>query len=315
MAILVHALFTTDAAPLRQALLDAGIGKDMTASLENQVAQPSLTVEVTNAEATDADRFHQVMEETLTKLVRDGIDRTLLEASLNWMEFKMREADFGTTPKGLIYNMAVMTNWLYGEEPTEPLFYEENLQKLRAGLDNGYFEDLARRCLMENPHQVLVTMAPSRTMAAAREAALAMAAPERPENMDEDSPEGAVATGSYFVQLYPYVYATGDLEQWRAMTRQDCLFCGSVITNVTSLHDSGGWVDPWVHTITETGYSDPGPGSEYSRVDIVFSQEAAYTYDGTGAPPKVSDPVSRTQLILAMRYEDGHWIIRGGQVE
>ena len=151
--------------------------------------------------------------------------------------------------------------------------------------------------------------------AAAREAALAMAAPERPGNMDEDSPEGAVATGSYFVQLYPYVYATGDLEQWRAMTRQDCLFCGSVITNVTSLHDSGGWVDPWVHTITETGYSDPGPGSEYSRVDIVFSQEAVYTYDGTGAPPEIEDPKPRTQLILAMRYEDGHWIIRGGQVK
>ena len=151
--------------------------------------------------------------------------------------------------------------------------------------------------------------------AATREAALAMAAPERPENMDEDSPEGAVATGSYFVQLYPYVYATGDLEQWRAMTRQDCLFCGSVITNVTSLHDSGGWVDPWVHTITETGYSDPGPGSEYSRVDIVFSQEAVYTYDGTGAPPEIDDPVPRTLLILAMRYEDGHWIIREGQVE
>ena len=142
-----------------------------------------------------------------------------------------------------------------------------------------------------------------------------MAAPERPVNMDEDSPEGAVATGSYFVQLYPYVYATGDLEQWRAMTRQDCLFCGSVITNVTSLHDSGGWVDPWVHTITETGYSDPGPGSEYSRVDIVFSQEAVYTYDGTGAPPEIEDPKPRTLLILAMRYEDGHWIIREGQVE
>ena len=151
--------------------------------------------------------------------------------------------------------------------------------------------------------------------AAAREAALAMAAPERPENMDEDSPEGAVATGSYFVQLYPYVYATGDLEQWRAMTRQDCLFCGSVITNVTSLHDSGGWKDPWVHTITETGYSDPGPGSEYSRVDIVFSQEAAYTYDGTGAEPEVAEPHSGTVIIFAMKYVEGHWIIREGQVE
>ena len=151
--------------------------------------------------------------------------------------------------------------------------------------------------------------------AAAREAALAMAAPERPENMDEDSPEGAVATGSYFVQLYPYVYATGDLEQWRAMTRQDCLFCGSVITNVTSLHDSGGWKDPWVHTITETGYSDPGPGSEYSRVDVTFDREATYTYDGTGAEPEVAEPHSGTVIIFAMKYVEGHWVIREGQVE
>lgn len=151
--------------------------------------------------------------------------------------------------------------------------------------------------------------------AAAREVALAMPAPERPENMDENSPEGAIATATYFVQLYPYVYATGDLEQWRSMTRQDCLFCNSVITNVTELHDAGGWVDPWVHTINETGYSDPGPGSEYSRVDVAFAQEAVYTYDGTGSPPEVDDPKDRTLLILAMKYEDGHWVIRGGQVK
>ena len=151
--------------------------------------------------------------------------------------------------------------------------------------------------------------------AAAREAALAMAAPERPENMDEDSPEGAVATGSYFVQLYPYVYATGDLEQWRAMTRQDCLFCGSVITNVTSLHDSGGWRDPWSQNIVKTTYLDPDPGSEYSRVDVTFDREATYTYDGTGAEPEVAEPHSGTVIIFAMKYVEGHWIIREGQVE
>ena len=151
--------------------------------------------------------------------------------------------------------------------------------------------------------------------AAAREAALAMAAPERPGNMDEDSPEGAVATGSYFVQLYPYVYATGDLEQWRAMTRQDCLFCGSVITNVTSLHDSGGWRDPWSQNIVKTTYLDPDPGSEYSRVDVTFDREATYTYDGTGAEPEVAEPHSGTVIIFAMKYVEGHWIIREGQVE
>lgn len=151
--------------------------------------------------------------------------------------------------------------------------------------------------------------------AAAREAALAMPAPQKPENMDENSSEGAIATAIYFVQLYPYVYATGDLEQWKSMSRQDCLFCNSVITNVKELHESGGWKDPWVHTITQTGYSDPGPGSEYSRIDILFDQEAAYKYDGTGAPPEVNESQTNTLLILAMKYEDGRWIVREGQVE
>lgn len=151
--------------------------------------------------------------------------------------------------------------------------------------------------------------------AAEREAALAMPAPQRPGNMDENSSEGAIATATYVVQLYPYVYATGDLEQWKAMSQQDCLFCNSVITNVGKLHEAGGWKNPWTHTITQTGYADPGPGSEYSRVDVVFDQEASYSYDGTGAPPDVSEPATGTLLILAMKYVDGHWIVRGGQVE
>ena len=151
--------------------------------------------------------------------------------------------------------------------------------------------------------------------AAAREAALAMPAPEKPENMDENSSEGAIATATYFVQLYPYVYATGDLEQWKSMSRQDCLFCNSVITNVKELHESGGWRDPWAQTVVQSGYSDPGPGSEYSRVDIAFDRDTTYTYDGTGGEPEVAEPHSYTVIIFAMKYTDGHWVIREGEVE
>ena len=151
--------------------------------------------------------------------------------------------------------------------------------------------------------------------AAEREAALAMPAPQKPENMDENSSEGAIATATYFVQLYPYVYATGDLEQWKSMSRQDCLFCNSVITNVGKLHEAGGWISPWTHTITRTDYLDPGPDSEYSQVDVVFDQEASYSYDGTGGEPEVAEPHSYTVIIFAMKYTDGHWIIREGEVE
>ena len=131
----------------------------------------------------------------------------------------------------------------------------------------------------------------------------------------ENSSEGAIATATYFVQLYPYVYATGDLEQWKSMSRQDCLFCNSVITNVKELHESGGWRDPWAQTVVQSGYSDPGPGSEYSRVDIAFDRDTTYTYDGTGGEPEVAEPHSYTVIIFAMKYTDGHWIIREGEVE
>ena len=171
MSILTHALFMTDAAPVTQALMDAGIGKDVTASLEAQISQPNLAIEVTNAEPEDAERFYQVVTDTIGRLAKEGIDRTLLEASLNYLEFKTRESDFASTPKGLVYNLAVMTHWLYGGDPAEPLFYEKEFKTLREGLDNGLFEDMLRRCVLDNPHKVLVTMKPSQTMAAEREAA------------------------------------------------------------------------------------------------------------------------------------------------
>ncbi|MBR5908927.1 MAG: insulinase family protein, partial [Schwartzia sp.] len=141
------------------------------ASVETQIAQPNLSIEVTNAEPEDAERFYEVVMKTFEKLATEGLDRTLVEASLNYLEFKTRESDFSSTPKGLVYNLAVMTHWLYGGDPAEPLFYEEEFRTLREGLDNGLFEDMLRRCVLDNPHKVLVTMKPSQTMAAEREAA------------------------------------------------------------------------------------------------------------------------------------------------
>ena len=169
MSILTHALFMTDAAPITQALMNADIGKDVSAFFETQISQPYLSVEVTNAEPEDAERFYKVISDTVRDLAKNGIDRTLLEASLNYLEFKTREADFASTPKGLVYNLVSMTSWLYDGNPVEPLFYEDKFKKLREGLDNGFYEGLLKRCVLDNPHSVLITMKPSVTMAKKRE--------------------------------------------------------------------------------------------------------------------------------------------------
>lgn len=169
ITILVHALFLTEAAPIRQAVIDAGIGREVTASAENSVCQPCLSVVAQNAEPEQLDKFCEVIETAVKKLVDEGIDKELLQASLNVTEFKFREADFGQYPKGLIYNISIMNTWLYDADPTINFFYEDLLRELQEGLDKGYFEQLLKEVFLDNQHKTLLALVPDTEMAAERE--------------------------------------------------------------------------------------------------------------------------------------------------
>ena len=172
LEILEHALLKTQAAPLRKALIDAKIGKDVYSSFEDAVLQPFFSIVATGAEPERAERFAGVIQDTLQTLCREGLDRTLLEASINLLEFKLREADFGQYPKGLIYNIKIMNSWLYGADPAMYLYYEDLIQKMKDGLDNGYFEHIIERCLLKNTHKTLLVLQPSTTLAEEKAAAL-----------------------------------------------------------------------------------------------------------------------------------------------
>ena len=169
LEILEHALLRTPAAPLRQALIDAGLGKDVDSLFEDDVAQPFFSIIVNNSEADRAEKLREIVERELKRYVAEGLDKKLLEASLNLFEFRLREADFGSAPKGLIYGIHIMRSWLYDGEPESYLYYEDVLRELKEGLQNGYFENLLRECFLDNPHATLVTLTPSTTLAAERE--------------------------------------------------------------------------------------------------------------------------------------------------
>ena len=169
LEILNHALLKTPAAPLKQALIDAGLGKDVDTDFEVDMLQPFFSIVVNNSEVSRAEEFYETVMNTLEGLAAKGLPRDLLEASLNLLEFRLREADFGTSPKGLIYAIRVMRGWLYGFSPSLYLYYEKALARMRKGLDDGYFIKLMRRVLIDNPHKVLLMLAPSTTMAAERE--------------------------------------------------------------------------------------------------------------------------------------------------
>ena len=152
-------MLSAPGAPLKQALLDAGIGKDILSTYENGIAQPYFSVIAKNADVGQKDVFCKVIRETLEKITEEGFDRKALLAGLNYYEFRYREADFGNYPKGLMYGLQMFDSWLYDEkEPFLHLACLERFARFRDQVGSGYFEDLVRKYLLENNHAALLVL-------------------------------------------------------------------------------------------------------------------------------------------------------------
>ena len=160
LRLLECVLLESESSPLRRALVEAGVGQNISGSYVGSLQQPIFSIRAAGSDPEQRDRFISVIYKTLQNITISGLDKKLLEASLNSTEFKLREADFGPYPKGLIYGLGVLDNWLYGGNPIEGLRYEEALQTMRKGLKTNYYESLIENYLMDNTHKVIVTLLP-----------------------------------------------------------------------------------------------------------------------------------------------------------
>ncbi len=169
-AVLEYALLSAPGAPLKQALLDAGIGKDIMGSYDSGTYQPVFSVTAKYANASDKQAFLEIIEKELKRQVEQGIDKKALLAGINNMEFKFREADYGSFPKGLIYGIDCMDSWLYDEN--QPFVYLKQLdvfQKLREKTKTSYFEELIQKWILENTHASILIAEPQRGLTAKME--------------------------------------------------------------------------------------------------------------------------------------------------
>ncbi|MCB6415479.1 insulinase family protein [Faecalimonas umbilicata] len=161
--ILDYALLSAPGAPLKKALVDAGIGKDILGSYDNGIYQPIFSVIAKNANAGQKEEFVRVIENVLRDIAENGLNRKALEAGINYQEFQYREADYGRYPKGLMYGLQILDSWLYDDE--KPFINIEALDTfafLRSQMDTGYFEELIRRYLLDNTHGAIVVVKPER---------------------------------------------------------------------------------------------------------------------------------------------------------
>ena len=160
LRLLENVLLESESAPLRRALLDAGVAKDISGSMSGSMLQNIFAVRASGSEPEQKEAFIKALYHNLQKISMEGIDKELLEAALNSAEFKLREADFGTYPKGLIYGLSVMDFWIYDLNPLDSLKYEQLLKELRDAVNTRYYETLIETNLLDNTHRVILTLSP-----------------------------------------------------------------------------------------------------------------------------------------------------------
>ncbi len=158
--ILEYLLLETPAAPLKKVLIEAGLGKDVVGTFVRSIFQPTFGIIVAGTNEGEKEKFIHVVEEELKRLVVEGIDKKLIEACINIFEFTLREANYGSRPRGLVYSIKCMDSWLYDESPLIHLEYTATLEKIKSALTTDYFEQLIKKYLLNNNHQALVILRP-----------------------------------------------------------------------------------------------------------------------------------------------------------
>ncbi len=170
MDILSRVLLGHEAAPLRKALVDSGLGQDLGfAGFSEQGRTSTFSVGLKGSEADRGEAFMNVVRETLTRLAEESIDPAAVEAAFRQAAYAQREVE-ETFPLHLMFR--VMQSWLYGGDPLLFLNMREHMAwcRERHEQDPRWLNGLVREQLLDNPHRLMVTLKPDRTFRARTEA-------------------------------------------------------------------------------------------------------------------------------------------------
>ncbi|MFA9465254.1 MAG: insulinase family protein [Velocimicrobium sp.] len=161
--IIEYVLILAPGAPLKQALLDAGIGKDILSSYDNGIKQPIFSIIAKDANPSQKDEFLKVVRTTLSDIVAKGMDLRSIEGAINYFEFRYREADFGQYPKGLMYGLNLLDSWLYDDsKPFIHICADKTFEFLKTAIGSRYYEELLEKYLLGSNHAALVIVKPSK---------------------------------------------------------------------------------------------------------------------------------------------------------
>ena len=220
--VLDYALVSSPGAPVKQALIDAGIGDDVYGSYDAGILQPVFSFVAKNANASQADEFESIIENTLKEVVKTGINKEALLAGINSSEFKFREADFGQFPKGLLFGLNCLDSWLFDDmKPFIHLECLDTFAKLRRAVDTDYFERLIQEYLLDNTHGSSVTVKPKRGLGNEKEEALAKELSDYKASLSDEEIKKLVEDTEHLKKYQEEPSSDEDLRKLPMLTRAD----------------------------------------------------------------------------------------------
>lgn len=220
--ILDYALLSAPGAPLKKALVDAGIGKDIMGSYDNGIYQPIFSVISKNANVEQKEAFIQIIEDTLSDIVKNGMDKKALEAGINYQEFRFREADFGSYPKGLMYGLELYDSWLYDEE--KPFIHLQAIpifEFLKEQVGTGYFERLIQAYILDNRHGSIVVVKPEKGRTARMDKELEEKLRVYKDSLSKEEQEKLVSETKALLAYQEGPSDKADLERIPLLARED----------------------------------------------------------------------------------------------
>ena len=165
--LLAHVLMGTPASPLRRVLIESGLGEEVIGSgydygLFTTLRQLFFTAGMRGVQTEDVDKIEEIILTTLTAIVENGFDKAMVDATVNTIEFQLRENNFGSYPRGLILMVRALTTWLHNGDPFASLDFAPPLEAVKRRLAAGepIFETMVRQHMVENSHRTTVHLVP-----------------------------------------------------------------------------------------------------------------------------------------------------------
>ena len=222
MDVLDYVLCSAPGAPVKQALIDAGIGKDVDSMVEAGIYQPYFSIYAKSAEGEQKEEFVKIIEDVLKKQVEEGIDKKALQAALSLFEFKYREADFGSYPRGLMLGLQALDSWLYDEKaPFLHIEANDTFQELKEAAKGDYFEKLIKTYMLDNPHKTILTIKPVQGLTTKTDEKLHQKLQTYSESLSEEEKLAIVENTKALHDYQEAPSAKEDLEKIPLLTRED----------------------------------------------------------------------------------------------